>query len=252
MRLVLTTLLLPWLLCSHAQSPVAVTGMLLDSTDHQPLPFAHVSNYTSGWRTVTNGTGHFKIPAEAGDTIVFSMVGYQTLGWVVQENWFREMVTLHLPQDTMLLDEVVVSRIPPEEQFKRRVLDLELKDTSFWYHGIAPPVYHDDPMLLEKTINNPLFAVTHPTDFLYHKFSKTEKERRKYYQITQKEPTQRNVYEKVSREWIGEVTGLDGDELTTFISYCDLSIDYLDKTPLYLIREELLVRLISFKKEQKG
>lgn len=230
-----------------------VKGQLLDSASSEPVPFAHVSNYSSELRTITNVNGFFQIPANVGDTLVFSIVGYQTLGWQVTEAWFSGEKIIKLPQDTVFLDDVIVYELPPEAIFKQRILDYQPRDSSFWYHGMPLPSEKKlDPMLLEKNINNPLFAVFQPTEFLYYKFSKREKERRKYHKIVQRASSEQLAYAKFSRDWVREVTQLQGDELTDFIQYCDYSLKYLEKTPQYIILEDLLARLESFKKEREG
>lgn len=229
-----------------------VSGRLLDSATSEPVPFAHVSNFSDGGGSITRADGSFNILATVGDTLVFSIVGYETLGWIVDKSWFSGRKNLLLPQDTLLLQDVTVYDIPPEAIFKQRILDYQPQDTSFWYHGMPEPKTGGDPMLTEKTLNNPLFAITHPTDFLYHKFSKREKEKRTYHKVTQRQSRERIAYAKFNREWVKEVTRLEGDELTDFIQFCDFSLDYLEKTPQYIIREELLARLVAFKREGKG
>lgn len=227
-------------------------GGLMDSTTNEPVQFAHVSNYRTQQMTITNAMGKFRIPASIGDTIVFSIVGYQTIGWEVKPHWHEDGITLKLPRDVTFLDEVLVYDLPPEEIFKQRLLNYEPTDTSFWYHGMEKPKPLDNAPLTEKQINNPLFVVAHPTNFLYQKFSKRAKEARKYHQIVSTSRSQYRAYEKFSRDWVAEETGLQGDELTDFMQYCDYSVEYLKDTPLYIIRENMLAKLETFAKEQKG
>ena len=229
-----------------------VTGELLDSISNEPVQFAHVQNITAKKGTLTNQFGQFKIPANIGDTIVFSIVGYQQIGWEVKATWLEEKITLKLPKDTVLLDEVLISDMPTEAEFKRQMLNHQPEDTGFWYHGMAPPKPRDDSPLSESQVNNPLFAITQPADFLYEKFSKQAKEKRKYHQITQKESVTHRVNQKFTRDFVQNVTGLEGDELTSFIFFCDYSLDYLDRTPLYLIREDLLAQLDKFQNQRPG
>ncbi len=230
-----------------------ISGELLDSTTNVPLQFAHVQNITAQKGSYTDVKGLFKIPAEIGDTIIFSIVGYEQLGWAVKEQWLdQSTVTFRLEKDTILLDEVHISSLPSEEEFKQQMINLQPEDSSFWYHGMGRPKPYDNAPLTEKQVNNPLFAITQPADFLYEKFSKQAKEKRKYRQITQRESITRRVNYKFTRDFVQNVTGLEGDELTDFIYFCDYSLDYLDRTPLYLIREDLLAKLDKFQKQRPG
>ncbi len=230
-----------------------LSGILLDSVTHVPLQFAHVTNYSSKEVVLTNVDGRFNIPASAGDTVVFSIVGYERLGWQIVPQWLEDRVTFKLPVDAILLEDVIVKNMPTEAKFKQQILDTELADTTFWYHGMEPPKYGEDPMLNEKVIHNPLFIVTHPLTAIYYNFSKQEKERRKYHQITQGATKQNRVNLKFTREWVHDMTALEGDTLTAFIDYCDFTLDYLDRTPLYMIMEDMLAKLDEFQKgHQKG
>ncbi len=214
----------------------------------EPVQFAHITNYSTRDMVITNVDGRFTINASVGDTIVCSIIGYEVLGWEVRASWISNGIILKLPQDAILLESVTVQHIPEENIFKQRVLDHDVEDTAFWYHGVEKPTYRGNPMLEERVIKNPLFIAAHPLSALYYNFSKQEKENRKYHKITQNQLKQHRVDFKFTREWVHEVTALEGDQLSAFIFYCDFSLDYLDKTALYLIQEEMLVKLEAFQK----
>lgn len=231
----------------QSQGQSLLEGVLLDSTNHAPLQFAHVQNVDRQVGTLTDREGRFRIFAEEKDTVVFSIVGYQTLAWIITEQHLTNPnATFKLPKDTILLEEVLVREMPTEEEFKRKVLATKVEDTAFWYHGVAEPVFTGDKLLDEKYVKNPLFLLSHPITGWHYRFSKKEKERRKMHKINQQALTQTRVNLKFTRQWVGEVTALEGDELTSFISFCNYDVDYLDRTPLYLIREDLLIKLEEF------
>ncbi len=225
---------------------------VLDSSTHEPVQFAHVLNLSDDAQAISDVNGKFMIKGSIGDTILISIVGYQRIGWQVKPDWFDKEVKLSLPQDTVILNSVTIHDIPPEHIFKQKILNHEPEDTSFWYHGMPQPVAKEDMTLNEKVIKNPLFIATHPLTGMYYNLSKQEKERRKYHKIKTTELLENRVHRKFSRGWVHDITGLEGNELTDFIAYCDFSLRYLDKTPLYLIRENLLAKLSEFKKEQKS
>ncbi len=51
---------------------------------------------------------------------------------------------------------------------------------------------------------------------------------------------------KFNRVLVGEITHLDGDELTEFIALCNFSDDYLYETDLYTIFEALYVKFDDY------
>ncbi len=246
--------LIPALLVVHmVHGQQLLKGGLKDKTSGDIIQFAHVQNPHQQVGTLTNKSGLFNIPATAGDTIIFSIVGYQTTGWVVGTSFFDSLQWFEIEQDTMWLEEVIVSRVPPEEVFKRELLGLELEDTSFWYHGVPEPVFSGDKTLDERHVSNPLFLLSHPITGWHYKFSKSEKERRKMHRIDQSKHGRNRVRFKFTRDWVGEVTRLSGDSLTSFIEFCSYEQEYLEKTPLYMIQEDMLAKLAQFLKgEVKG
>ena len=59
---------------------------------------------------------------------------------------------------------------------------------------------------------------------------------------------------KFTRDWVSEMTRLEGDKLTSFIAYCNFSEKYLVETPEYVIHEDMMALLPKFLEEydQKG
>ncbi len=224
-----------------------VFGVLKDSVSNELLIGAHVLNISSDKLTVTNEEGAFRIPVQVGDTLVFSNVGYQTLGWVAKESWFnQEHVQFKLPTDTTYLDEVVVHDLPEYNRFKQLIVESRPEDTSFWYHGVPQPKMEEYTVLEKKEFSNPLFIVNHPLSFFYHKFSKREKEKRKMQTIRKQHGMVSTANQKFTREWVGEMTELKGDQLTDFISFCNFTPEYIAKTPLYMIHEKMMGLLDDF------
>jgi len=226
-------------------------GQLVDSTSLEPVQFAHVKNLTKQVINVTDEHGFFRILTELNDTLLFSIVGYQTLGWIIKEQHLRQKMIFKLPVDTVLLDEVIISNFPLEEIFKQKILDYQPMDTHFQIFGMPKVKFGPDKTLDEKYVSNPLFFLMHPITSWYYKYSKKEKERRKMHRITQSMSQRQRAARKFTRKWVSEVTGLEGDELTSFIGFCNYSSHYLDETSLYMIQEDLLAKLNQFKKEDK-
>lgn len=223
-----------------------MSGQLLDSLSREPVAFAHVMNLSAHKLALSGSEGSFSIEAKPGDTLSFSSVGYLPLSMVVRpSDVFRQPVIL-LRVDITQLQEVTVSRIPEEALFKQRILNMHTTDTSFWYHGMAAPLPRHDFTLEESFMKNPVAALAHPLTYFYYRFSPQEKERRKHHKLVTSSYQRERVEQKFTREWVAEQTRLQGDTLTSFIAYCNFSVDYLDRTPLYMIREDMLVQLKQF------
>lgn len=82
-----------------------VTGTLTSADDGLPLPGANVSVQNTNQGTTTNFDGNYEIVVEAGETLVFSYVGFQAQEIRVEN---QETIDVSLQADTESLSEVVV------------------------------------------------------------------------------------------------------------------------------------------------
>jgi len=246
MRWPLSLLLTTLSLLGFAQRAM-LTGRLAD-LDNEPIIGAHIRNLSIDKITASNISGSFQLPAFPGDTLFITTIGYTSLTYTLSIRDFDGKLTLLMTESTTSLNEVTVYSIPPIDVFKKTIMETQVKDTvEFWYFGVAKPVYKGDKMETGRVHKKLLYAVLQPTDFLYYNLSKQEKEKRKYYQLQQNQSKIKNAYSKFTREWVAEQTGLEGDKLTSFISFCNFTLEYLDRFPTYVIREDMMAKLIEYK-----
>ena len=237
-------------LCTHAQREM-IEGMVLDK-NKTGIPSVHVRNLTIDKITVSSEKGVFHMPAQSGDTLFLTSVGYKSLEIIVENNWFNSLVNLTMIESSIELDEITINSIPSIEFFKERVANLELKDSAeFWYFGVDKPVFTGDKMVETNKYKSLFFAIIQPTSFIHYNVSKKEKEKRKIYTITKTKPVRERALKKFTREWVKTETGLDGDQLTDFIAFCDFNIDYLDSYSLYIIKENMMTKLEQFIEQGK-
>jgi len=224
-------------------------GIVKDSTTKEEILGVHIRNLTSKKLAIADEYAQFRIPAQAGDTLMLSHVGFQILGWVVKESWFEVRKEFLLPIDTVYLEEVVIGEFPEYSRFKQMIVDAEVEDTSFWYHGVPQTVMQEHNVLEKRDINNPIYMATHPISFLHNAFSKKAKEQRKMQQINKNQHFVVKSRQKFTRVWVGEMTQLEGDQLTDFIAFCKFTPKYLAETELFFIHEKMMALLDDFMHE---
>ena len=249
MKTILTISFLFILGAANAQRDY-VYGVVRDSLSGDEMIGVHVRNIDAGQLTSTNEEGKFKMPAQVGDTLVFSSVGHKTLAWIAGPTWFnREEIEFLLPVNTIYLDEVVVGEFPEYERFKEMIIQEQPKDTTFKIFGVPEVVMDPYPQLEKNEYLNPAFVFFHPVSALHHSFSKKEKEKRKMQQIRKRQHITSTAYQKFTREWVAENTSLEGDKLTSFIDYCNFSVDYLASATLFDIHQRMMALLPDFLEE---
>ncbi|MGV9004425.1 SusC/RagA family TonB-linked outer membrane protein [Flavobacterium sp.] len=101
--LLLQLLLLFWVATGSAQS-VAVHGTVTDAQGVLPGVNVQLKNKTVS--TLTDGEGKFTIPAEVGDVLVFTYLGYKEVAVAVDS---RTNYTVTLEEDATALKEVTVN-----------------------------------------------------------------------------------------------------------------------------------------------
>ena len=136
-----------------------IYGVVKDSLSNEKLIGAHIQNINAGSLTSTNKDGKFKLPARAGDTLVFSNVGHKTLAWIADSTWFdSEEMEFVLPLNTIYLDEVVVGEFPEYERFKELIIEEKVEDTTFQIFGVPKVVMDPYPQLEKSEYLNPIFV----------------------------------------------------------------------------------------------
>ncbi|MBI34754.1 MAG: hypothetical protein CMP67_05245 [Flavobacteriales bacterium] len=109
---------------------VKIAGVTVTSDSLKPVPFVNVlikGNYSG---TMADYTGFYSIIAKAGDTLIFSSMGYRNEEYVIPDTLKNEQYSLIqiLNKDTVELPVTTIKVWPSYEQFKQAFLNVEIKD----------------------------------------------------------------------------------------------------------------------------
>lgn len=232
---------------SAASQRTYIYGVVRDSITKDGMIGVHIQNIGAGSLTSTNAEGKFKMPAQTGDTLVFSSVGHKTLAWIADSTWFTpDEIEFLLPVNTIYLEEVVVGEFPEYERFKDLVIKEQPKDTTFKIFGVPQVVMDPYPQLEKSEYLNPVFAFFHPISAIHHSVSKKEKEKRQMQHLRRTKYTTEKARLKFTREWVSENTKLEGDKLTSFIAFCNFSDAYIASSSEFAIYELMMDLLPKF------
>lgn len=138
MRIIITfSFLLLWIYSVEAQKdPITViefSGMIFTEGDDgspMPLPYTTVSVKGTSRGAYSDMDGYFAFVALAGETVVFSRIGYKTVEIVVPDTlssnhykWLQIMSA-----DDYLLPEVIIFPWPSKEHFKQEFFALDISN----------------------------------------------------------------------------------------------------------------------------
>jgi hypothetical protein len=113
---------------AQSERPVIqLSGIIVGEDSTAGLPGVHVYVPKAGRGTTTNIYGYFSMPVLAGDSIIFSSVGYQRQSYVVPADKGDNLTLIvELVTDATYLEEVEIFPYPTEELFKQAILAMNL------------------------------------------------------------------------------------------------------------------------------
>ncbi|MGB3585499.1 MAG: carboxypeptidase-like regulatory domain-containing protein [Tunicatimonas sp.] len=182
------------LLNSSAYAQLVVRGQITSSQGEE-LPFVHIVNSSKRKVAVSDINGFFSINAISGDTLQFSLVGYQPDRLVVNDEHFLQQMVI-LIEDSILLPGITVfarliepiitapERKPMTVKAVRGKEDIVPKKTIRFEPGV------EGGLPLGQAGGTFTGVLTH----LYERYSKDGKERRKYAELKQQTKVEATFY----------------------------------------------------------
>lgn len=247
--------LIPLLLCilSHRLTGQVDTsglkvfsGRIIDDSLEYALTSVHVWNESTRKGTISNESGEFRISLRKQDTLVFSAVGYMSSVMVVSPSMDQ---LVRLRPKLYEIDEVVVRRFRSYESFIYEVVHHEVPESKITemreymqVMSTAAALEADRERAVEDKLETGRIGYITPLG----KGINREKAFRDKMEAQKKR--ERVIEAKFNRALVGDLTHMEGDELTGFIAYCNFSEDYLYETDLYTIIEDLYAKLDDYQK----
>jgi len=229
-------------LFAFAQEPIVLKGNVFDGVSFFPITGANIYNFNSKMFSFTDKEGKFEIMAKKGDTIIVSKPNYkQKLLVLTQPMIEKKSVEISLFFKTIILREVVVYALPSTyEKFKKDFVNVTLSEINKEMEGTA--LTKQDMINAEYSgggsqgnilRNTPAAS---PITWLYDRFSKKKKMERLYIELVGNQKEVDNLPLKYNRELVSSITGLYGDELLNFMTFCKFSYyDLIRWSPEYII-----------------
>jgi hypothetical protein len=122
----------------YSQDRSVASGVITDSENNEPLPFASIrlKNYPIGTISNENGEFDFYIPkSKRNDTISISFIGFNPYEIAVTD--IPDKMDIKLNHSVNLLDEVILSRFSPLDYIKKALENLDENYPQNSYQTIA-------------------------------------------------------------------------------------------------------------------
>ena len=168
------------------------SGYTLYSVDSVVIPFVHVLNLNKGTGTVSNIDGSFELMVRDRDTLKFSCIGMRNHFICINALLLRPDLMVFLEPDTIMMEEVRVSPLPPRRFFKYVFLETRLPMKKM-------PDLNLSLMLGSDPGNIPPTGIRFkgPVQMLYDAFNKSAR-------LEKKLRRNRNKYSKYLRPEVGD------------------------------------------------
>lgn len=213
-----TFLLLIVSLSAEAQirdtTAIVVRGELRDEMD-QPIPNAIIINRSTKKGSFGKPNGSFELKCQRGDTLAITSLGYQTRYITYTDSVgstdFR--LKLYLDTRTYMLSEVEVFAPRDLEQIQEDILKLGYNEKDYMLSGIN--------------------AAVSPITFLYQQFSRVERSKREVAYL-ENEDRKRELLKELFRLYVDyEIIALNDDQFDDFITYLNVSDEFLIQSSQY-------------------
>ena len=202
--------------------------------------------------TICDSLGVFHLQVQQADTLVISALGYQTKEWAVPFIFnpeFPPFFSIKMEDISYLLDDVDIYALGSWDEFKDDFLNAEVKEKNPINTDIKKQLkpYNTrkpNPVPAQYRPKNEKLGVVQaifaPTDFLFGKLSKSEKNKRKLSKRIKEEGKNNKISKKYNAQIVADATGLEGDELLDFMGFCGKKIHVTENSTDYDVMKQIL------------
>lgn len=158
-----TAILFCFSLTVNAQNKQLITGVIIDASNNDPVPFASVSLKKQLIGTVSNEEGKFDfyIPEEIkDDSLMISFFGYKQQ--LIALHDIKGPLSIKLKASSFQLEEVVIRPMPPEYYIRMAIRKVKFNYANSPFETVA---YYREKVLENKqliTLNEGAFKTYYP------------------------------------------------------------------------------------------
>jgi hypothetical protein len=204
-----------------------VSGVIIDDETVTALGNANIVNLNKLRASISENTGAFEIEAVANDTLLISLLGYQSIRVRVSNDWVKnKTTTIRLTQSAIALDEVIVQ---PYKLTGYLEVDSKLIPTYSNYRysisGLAQG--YEAGETAPGAFGNVLGSIFNPADMLYNLFGSKPKELKKLKELRKDNKMRELLESKYDRETVAALLNIDKREIPEILARCNFSESFV-------------------------
>lgn len=213
---------------SEAQSIVTIYGQAYDKESKLPLPRLMVISKRTNLGTFADAEGRFSISTFQSDTIMLSALGFKLKKICLRDSITKKQYYVNVPLEKLF---------------------FTLKEISVFADRNLNEIQRDiDKLGIKKTFTaNGLDAISSPITYLYERFSKFERSKRKVAEW-ENEDLKRDILKDLFRLYIKhDIIDLTEEEFDAFIKYLNLSDGFIQNASQLELTMAIKGKYESFK-----
>lgn len=202
-----------------------VSGIISNDNNDLPLASVNVININKVKGTTTTDNGFFELEVTQGDTIHFSLLGFQPLKVRVTNDWIKNQTTkIKLTERAIALEEVVINsfRLTGYLEVDARLFPNK-ENNRYSISGLPEGYEAGSPNSFSKVMG----SIFNPADMLYNFFGKKPKELKRLKEMKKDETIRKVLETKYDRETIGALLGIDKNEIGDILRRCNYSESFI-------------------------
>lgn len=243
LKIGITGLLCCMLLPTYGQK--VFKGCLKDLRQNIPLENACIHNISTGVATFSSKSGNFALMLKGHDTLIVTHVGYAMKSLIVRDSLYNaeQRVSIDMEMKSILLKTANVYALKPYPIF--------LEDVAQTANNLEASIALTDVQKADATANpSPHLYTAHPISLLYNKYSRRAKLDRLYAYLNTHEEESNRLQSKYNPEIVSKLSGLEGNELESFMCYCSFSYYTLVKASETEIAQMIHTKLEEYRNER--
>lgn len=206
-----------------------ITGVVQNAADDKPLENVNIFNIESIKGSISKEDGTFEIDAKVNDTLYFSYLGFKPFKARVTNDWVKYgNIIIKLTELGIALEEVVVSShgLTGFVEIDAKNIPVYTNSNSYEIPGLNKRYEggSKEPSGFTKTVN----AVFNPITSIYNLFNKKSKQLRRLRKIKDDEQIRNLLINKVDRETLVALVGIEKIDLDEILLNCNYSKDYIE------------------------
>ncbi|MES2417472.1 MAG: carboxypeptidase-like regulatory domain-containing protein [Bacteroidota bacterium] len=207
--------------CTAQLLAQSVNGYVKDAVSHSAIAGAQV--ITNTITVLTNAEGNFKLNAiKAGEKVAIRIMGYETTEFTLTTGMLKDTLQVYLKQGIINLKEVVIKT---KRNYKLDSINLRKEYAAAF--KFKAPGFSDMFIMKDPNYKSP-FAFINPQSTasivslnvlqVISLLGKKKEPASKFKQLLLKDEEANYVDQIFSKEKVGQITGLAGDSLSTFMN----------------------------------